>query len=271
MATIIQMPIGSDKDFLLQGTTDGSTAITSFLNSDTLASRLWAGGRTATLATPAVAWDDATSAKFLLQLAAADTTSLDSGTYRLQVVLTRSSRSLVIFDGSLQLTESPGAVAAPAVYTTYAQMIKYAPWLETLQDARDSEGFVTQRGLARDWLDNLVLAKYRGGSGSLTYPLVNTFGGITTGAKNKWLKDQLAANYLMVTPDVIEAVSKYAIAIVLKTQLPAQGDDTWRRVAGDFMAEARSKISTIVAELDTNNDGYADIVVHLGTSNTLFG
>lgn len=264
---------GTDKDFLLQATTDGSSGITTFLSGDTLAARVWPGGSHATVATPAVAWADATVAKFTLSLVPADTSSLDVGSYRVQVTLTRSGRTIVVADCSLALTEAPAATPLEAIYTSYADMLIYAPWLETLQSDRDCEGFRAQRGLARQWLDNLILSKYRGyGGGTLSYPLVNTFGGGSYGGgKDKWLKDQLTADLLMRTPEITEAVSKYAIALVLQAQLPNQNDKTWPLVASRFLAEARSKVSCIVAELDLDGDGYGDIQVHLGSSNTLFG
>ena len=200
---------------------------------------------------------------------------LIAGIYRIQATVAADAQNLVIFDGALRLTASPGAAVSPPIYCTFEDMKVYAPWIDNLLETRDElTGFAVERGRAREWLDDLICRNYRGGVGAT----INDPGGNWMGLwgsrrslnYSPFILQQLQLNNLIVRPAIIEAVAKYALGLVCQAQLGKAAYSDYSRLADRFLAEAHNAAICLTAEIDVNGDGIGDVAVSLGTTNTFW-
>ena len=285
---LMSFPLGTDFDQTLQLTTDGTSPLTSYLNTDTLSAQFWPGADQAAYASaPTVAWVDATVAKFSVSFLAATTSALSIGIHRLQISATRSGRTTVIADFGVELTEAPGAATALKTYCTYADLLKYAPWVAKLQDSQDQAGFARERNDARLWFEDLIHRHWRGGTGlnpDLFFVPGVAFGGLAryvtifrSGARSSTLQTWLdsgglaSGDGLISTTRVVEANACYAISRIAGNQVSPMKDSTYGHFATLFGARAESVASLCTVEIDSNNDGTADAYIRLGVADTLEG
>lgn len=109
MNAVITVRKGTSLAKLLSLYTADGEAITpgTYSGSDTLAATIRPAGRfvegSSALATPSVAWDDATAGEILLTIRASDLTAIPPGEYRLLVNLTKNGESVVrpVLDATL--------------------------------------------------------------------------------------------------------------------------------------------------------------------------
>lgn len=283
--TVIQ---GTSCSPLLQRTTDGTTPVTGFLSSDVLTARVWIGEDQPILFSPSVAWIDASIAKFQLFLSAGNTATLTPGTYYVQILATRGSSVIKLFDESILITPAPGTATALTSYCTYRDMQRFAPWVSRLQSQSDLAGFAQERQDARNWFDDLLQRHFRGGSGlspDLYFiPGIAFMGGMggygggylvpyRPGIRSKQLQDWLDADRLDVTSEVIKANAAYAIAQVAKAQIVPGNDKSsaYSSFYAHFEAMAEHTAQLITAELDSDGDGTNDTAIRLGIADTLEG
>jgi hypothetical protein len=123
-----------------------------------------------------------------------------------------------------------------------------------LQDANDQAGFAEQRAEARQWFEDVLHAcdtssRRTLSSSPLLWTRVGTLG---TRGRNPWLVEQLAADKLIVTRPIREAVACYALSLILVSR---------PELAGPYRMRANELAKTVVAEIDTNADGVGDYVI----------
>ena len=136
----------------------------------------------------------------------------------------------------------------------------------------DQTGFAEQRADAREWFDGLLLAAYQGGGQSQAFEGVPTWGRSSL-LSDPWLAGILAAGGLVLAGPrgrkAVKANVYHALAQVFRTKL-APGDKY--AIYGDLYARKASKeAKTLIAEVDTNADGVADLALPLCVSNTRRG
>lgn len=209
-----------------------------------------------------------------MSVSAAQSASLAPATYAIQVTVAPvgTSLNIIVFEGSLKILASPGTAVLPPTYCTVDDMKIYAPWIEDLQDLKtDVAGFLSQRGRARTWFEDLIHRHYRYGGGISRQQnlLIGGMGktGYRTGMRNPFVVAALANNSLIVTDQIKEANARYAIALVCDGQVGL--DNPYRQKAEDYFYAASNIAQQTTCELDTNNDGFTDMVVDLGICDVL--
>lgn len=243
-----------------------------FSGSETLAAQVWQGEDNAALFAPTATWKNATLGTVNLEFAEADTADLDPGYYPVMLTITMGGHSVPRRVATLVIEEAPGSATAGAVYCTPRHMLDYAPWLERLINPRTVTGWLKERARARSWLDDAILNTDRpdwGHYGRL--PVDASFGAASGGwglngdtYPDKWLRDQLAADYLIVRDWVIEATARKAVSFVCENQLGEASEGTsYQTLAMRYSAIADSVLLANVAEIDTNGDGYPERWVRL--------
>lgn len=242
-----------------------------FTGGETFGAAIWAGGSLPALGNPAVAWLDVAAAKLGVTVTPAMLVGLEAATYRLMVLINPGTDNVKAFDGLIRLAEAPGAASAPLTYCTEADMLLFAPWLEDLQSERDWAGFLHQRGRARSWLDDILLSKYKwdqagwwSGSNATafwTYVVPQYDPG-----PNKWLRDQLGTNVLIVRDLTREIVARKAISYVCEAQVGRDPKSPYQALGTRNAREAAGLLKTYRAEIDTDGDGYYDILINCGAT-----
>jgi hypothetical protein len=272
---ILSLIKGTSRDFALQANNpDGTPAVSLFLATDAITSRVWPGENQPTLLAPTTTWISAPLGTFQVTFNDADTQALEFGQYRIQTTAARGGRTAVLLDAFLQVTPAPGAATARPTYGPFSDMVKYARWITNLQDPDDLEGFADQRADAREWLDNIILLNYRGASlGRFGAHSQAAFGWGWAGPRrslipSQWLQTALAANQLLVRPQVLRIVAFRAIAETCLGQLGKGGD--YASFGARFRQAADAECCSLRAELDVNNDGLAEFAIPITTASTLY-
>ena len=284
----LQVVQGCARDFQLQVASPVNQAAWSdsnpspFLTTDTLSTTIWAGEDQPSVLTPTTTWVDYVAGTFQVSVTNSQSASLLPAAYRLQTTATRAGKSASIANCRFEVLSAAGSAATIPVYATFEDMLTYAPWIQDLQDDNDEAGFLKERGRARSWLDDVIVARYK--PGSLAPQLGQPgFGSFFMGLgqsvasdcyPTKWLRDQLKANSgvggttaLICYDQVIEIVSKRALYYVLSAQVSAKGENPFGQKAREFRAEASNLAKLLRAEVDMNGDGYADYIINCGATN----
>lgn len=114
----LSMIKGTSRDFALQANnSDGTPALNLFLDTDTIASRVWRGDSQILLLSPASSWISASLGTFQVTFNDLDTSTFESGQYRIQTTAARTGRTAVILDGQIQITDAPGSVVSTDLVT----------------------------------------------------------------------------------------------------------------------------------------------------------
>jgi hypothetical protein len=254
----------------LEGTDD---PVTGFTGSETLALQVWPGGSYPawTLASSGLAWEDAANALATMTIHQADTAGWVVGPVRVQGFLTSAGRKVPMFLEPMLLwvDPAPGATTAPATYCGWSDLERYAPWMGDLitDDPAFAADFREACARARSTVDDAILAaddsqrRRKGGR--------NAFLTWTQAGDSEWLRDELAANHLMVTGTrgdrVREIGARLAIAYVCENQLgQGPGETPFQEIAAKYLRRAHELMATFTAELDTNADGEPDYRIYLG-------
>jgi hypothetical protein len=268
----LQVAQGTARDYDLQAQNFDGTIPTTFLSTDALAATVWSGNAQPPLLTPVVTWLDAPTARFRLSITNEGSKLLGVGMYHVQATATRSGESALILDGMLEVLRAAGTDLVIPVYTTYQDLLDHAPWIQDLHSEEAEYGFTRQQGLAREWLDEILVNRYHYGDtapmiGSPGFGLWSMFAGGVDFAPSKWLRDQLDANTLMVRGKTREMVAKRALYYILLPQLGKAGDISYRQIAREFARSSSDLVKTTRFELDLNGDGFADIIISGGSTN----
>jgi hypothetical protein len=239
--------------------------VTSYTGAAVLVATLWPGDDQAAATTLDATWVDPTEGTVRLALTAAQSAALDPGAYPVRLEITESGLTASAVVIVIEVLAAPGSAVAPPVYGTYQDMRSVVPWIHELRTDEDQAGFAEQRGVAREWLDSVLLAKVPGGSASGPRDLV-VGGGVSS---RSWVADLLDADALLLTgPDgkrLKRACALFACGEVLRHQIGSRGETSYQTLAHDLRCEAESLVRQGRAEIDTNDDGTGDLTLDLTT------
>ncbi len=237
-----------------------------FTGSETFQATLSTGDDQATSVTVTAAWDStiagnpasASSPVIKLTVPTSVIAGLATGIYWYQVVINPGTDNLEAARGRISLRVASGSATALPTYCTFADMTRIVPWIATLMSDEDQTGFAEQRNSARVWFENILFAHDRGQSERAYFE-----GGWLTPVMGRsvWLQQQLDAGKLMLRPDVVRANALYALGEVLESQIGTRDGTPYQALAGMYRAQADSIAKNVIAELDTNDDGYGDYVI----------
>jgi hypothetical protein len=244
----------------------GNSLAGTFTGSETFSAILSTGDDQAQTATLSAAWDTTISGNpstvsaptIKLTVPTSAISSLAAGIYFYQVIINPGTDNLEAARGRLQLRVASGSTATLPVYCSFADMTRIVPWVATLASDEDQTGFAEQRNSARVWFENILFAHDRGQADRAYFE-----GGWMTPVmgRSKWLVDQLAANKLMLNPDIVRANALYALGEILEDQIGSRDGTPYQALGDRYRAQAESIAKTVIAELDTNADGYGDYVI----------
>jgi hypothetical protein len=245
---------------------DAAGAAIAYVGTEALSGDLWPGGTRASLVTLTPTWLNPSVGTTALAIGAASTAGLAPAIYSIRLKVVDRTYYL----GKLQILASPGTAVAPPTYTDDDDLRTYAPWIDALQADGEQAGFALQCGQARTWLDSILVSRWRP-TGGLTlgdpgYGSFLNFGGEFNDTPSKWLKDQLAANKLIVTDQTKEIVAKRALYYICKAQLGRNGDHSYQDLARGFQRESEEMLKTYRGEIDLDGSGWASFVINCGAS-----
>jgi hypothetical protein len=217
-------------------------------------------------------WGNPAAGTVNVSLTAAQTLTLDPGQYLIQVGL--ADKSADFYEGYLVVSYSAGTAVLPPTYGTYDDLLAYAPWIMKLQSETQVAGFAIERGLARGWLDNVIvqhsnwmfLTPQIGQSGFMPMAM---FPAMINQPPNLWLRQQLNLDYLVRRQSVIEITAKKAVYFICRPQLDAL-NDRQERLAAWFGSDADRMASALRAEITlgvahpNNTDAWPSVTVDCG-------
>lgn len=239
---------------------EDGTPVTSYTTADTLACKLWAGDATSTLATPLASWTDPSQGLLAVTFRASDTATLTPARYKITLELTHSGETVEAWRAWLEVLASPGSASAPKVYCTYDDLLSYAPRLAKEQDESTLAGFAEARAQARRWLENIILKH----SANKRFSLLGGIGTTSRGT-NPYIKTLLDTDKLIVSPAVVEITAKKALSIVYGSCVSPndKGKDDYLKLSDKWANEANRLAQCLVAEFDTNGDGFGELSIDL--------
>jgi len=237
-----------------------------FTGSETFQATLSTGDDQATSVTLTAAWDAAVTGNpasasnpvIKLTVPASVIAGLATGIYWYQVVINPGTDNLEAARGRISLRVVTGNATALPTYCTVTDLTRVVPWIASLMSDEDQTGFAEQRNSARVWFENILFAHDRGQAERAYFE-----GGWTTPVMGRsvWLQQQLDAGKLMLRPDVVRANALYALGEVLESQIGTRDGTPYQSLAGYYRGQAEAIAKTVIAELDTNDDGYGDYVI----------
>ena len=192
---------------------DGVTPASTYLPTDVLTCRVWTGADHSAIATPLVAWNDATIGTFSIAFAPADTATLDPDLYSMQVVCTRAGIPAVIVNERIEVTAAPGSARR-------ARRLHHLPGhaggdAGHRQSAGrgDETGFAAERADARNWLDEAV-HRHNDGTANLQSDLGALAYAYRWPGKSPTMISWLASNYLVMSQPLVKAQVYYTLSQV---------------------------------------------------------
>ena len=226
---------------------------------------VWGGADGAPLATPATSWADVGAAQLYLDVLPADLAGLELQPYPVRVEVMTVAGWLEAWSGTLRPDASPGTAAARPVYCPYGEMLAIAgDSLDQLRGRSEGAGLERSRAEAREWLDGVILARYRpawgGGGFSAELGLVASSDG-----PDPYLRSLLDAGALRITPKVARIAATKALGIAYGRQ---RANPEYRRLAAEFHAEADAEALTLVAEICPGGAAYPWFTINCGLFST---
>jgi hypothetical protein len=251
---------------------DQGDPITIYAGTEPLSSPLWPGGNLQAAFNAQATWVDGPSGTIDLTLPWTETATLAEGRYFGTVSLTDSSgQHLEAYRYAVDVLPAQGTAVAPPAYCRLPDLLRHGRrWLRALQSEDVEAGFLDECGQARNWLDELVVARYP----TSAYAILGDAGygsqiwGANPGAlPNLWLRGILASGGLVVRPWVVEATAKRALSIVCKGQIgPKDGEIDYRTLGRMFETESSSIALASKAEICTDGSGVPTFGINLGAT-----
>lgn len=258
--------------YLAQGSSDAyivpvvdeSGAAIVCTGTEPLSAVVWPGGAREPSFPLIPTWQDAASGLTLVTIPSTLTVDLTPQTYTVECTITDGVGPRRYYAGWLEITPSPDTESEPPSYCTYQDLLDYAAWIPDLQAESDQAGFARQRGRAREWLDEVILSRY-GPDTSGSY-LMGMPPPLVSSAPSAWLRDQLAADHLIVRGPVREIAAKRALYLICSPQLGKRGEYSYQDLARRYERETEELVKLLWAEIDTDGDGLADVTVRCGVT-----
>jgi hypothetical protein len=170
---------------------------------------------------------------------------------------------------TLDILAGPGTTPAPKTYCDYPWLLRFGrSWLRQLQTSDDEAGFAEQLGRARTWIDDLAHAHYRG-----VFVLAAPCGGgpIRTGSRLTYLQQQLDADKLMLTDQIRECAAKKALAFICAGQIGLGAQSSaYAQLARFYGSQADYLGTCLTLQVDTDSDGFADIVIDCSSTDPMY-
>jgi hypothetical protein len=235
--------------------------LTTYTGSETLTTIVWPGGSQPSTYSPATSWVTPSAGLISIVIPAADTTALVAGRYQVLTRVTALGHDPVDGYGCiLDVLQAPGMGTAPTTYCTYSDLLRYGrSWLRQLQTSDDEAGFAEQLGRGRSWIEDLAHAHFRVTAMTMVVGS-QAFGPRRSGARSTWLVQELAADTLLLTDQIVEACAKKTLAYICEGQVGA-GDKTskYARLAKMYHSQADYLGTCLILSLDTDGDGFPDV------------
>lgn len=278
---------GSAADYPLQCWNRGAQSAPAFAAGDTVSAYVYPGGALAPAFAAAASWYTAGNTQngyqrgqVLVSIAPDQSMSLEAnGSYVLQVWWTSAdaSKTACVWRGGLSVEPASGTGARTiATYCELDDALRYAAWVRLVANSdTQQEGFYSERLQARRWLDWAILNAYRGASvGNFEYhsTMAFSFGGGVGWRRGvgpspsmvQWLQRDM----LILRPQIVEACAYRTIAIIGLGQIGV--NNQYASYGAYFRDMSERVLCATTAEIDLNNDGVGEILVSLGSTNTLF-
>jgi hypothetical protein len=273
---ILSQPLGTDRTYAFTLRDEQGAVITDYLGTETLTCKIWSGQDQLVLASPTASWLVPADGTIAVTVSDADIADLDPGLYRMEGTIVSGATTTRFFDGSINLTTSPGATSEPATYCSFADVLLYAPQIQNLQDAGVGlAGMLGERARARTWTNENCLDGYRPNYGRARRYV--SADGTTAGPHLRWvtsgpngattptitdLRAALTLGGLRVTEKVKEANAHMAAAIVYLNQ-PGK-ENPYHQQGAFHQATAMAMLREAVIEIDTDDPLDGDYDVRIG-------
>jgi hypothetical protein len=213
--------------------------------------------------------------ELLITIASVQSAALEpGGTYAGQIWW--DQQAVVVLEFALYCKPAAGVADQDITpYNSYQDMLLYADWVKMIQRKdTDQEGFYSQRLQARQWYDQIILNAYIGTGwipfGSPGVSMYSWSGGWSYGftLTSQWLRDQLAADRLLLRPEVVRACAYKAISIVAMSPI---GGNNFQAAGQWFAREADREVLKTTAEIDTSTppSGLGGLPVPLGNARVI--
>ncbi len=275
MSTPNKVAQGITEDFALQIVDRFGAPFTTYTGTEVLTGTVRLGADFPAIFTITPTWITANAGTIAVVIDGDDTEDLDVGRYLIQITLADLSADL--YEGWLEVTYSPGAAVALVSYGSHQDMLDMAPGVEKFARPTDLAGYAKQRQIARRWFEDLLHRHDRGLSGLATdtafgWGAVGYSLGYRDGRRSPQLTAWLAADALVVTDQVVAAVTAHAVAQLYDRQASMVSDGaSFAAQARKFFARAENAASGITAELITDGGSVTNYVIRLGSADTLEG
>jgi hypothetical protein len=258
---VIECQQKADAVETIELTDRAGATVTTFTGAATLAAEVWAGDDQAVLFAPGASWADAAAGRVTLAFGRDDTADLAAGDYAVMLTVTAGGYQRKRRVATLRVLSSPGTAEALATYCGAEDLRRVCAWIDELQADTDQAGFAEARAEAREWTDQVVQAHAPASAGA-GHRMEGAW--MTRGAgRDAWLRAQLDAGRLVVTPSVRRANALYAVGLVLLPQVGQRGETSYQALAARYLGMAEDLLLTLEVELDTDGDGEADYAIPL--------
>jgi hypothetical protein len=255
--------------------------VTTYTSGATLQAIIWSGDDQAALATLTPTWLDPSAGTITLTIGASDIASLSPQIYTLSLTITASGVTREGFRCWLSIDAAPGSATAPLVFCTYDDMLRFASWLDTLQNESDTAGFQEQRARATQWVIEQAMARARDMLEdqykrhaplplNTTPQWVQPTGGVDLGYRrgvmtSYWQPDILAdmttwrawlndTSMIVVDSRLVEITAKRAISFACAQQLGAIQQTSYQTLAVQFRQQAICDLAGYIFRILTPSD-----------------
>lgn len=250
MPVDFKFPRGAAYVATFQVQNEDGTPRETFLASDAPSAKVWLGSDQNVLSTPEAQWASSWTDKrtgqtylgwqkgvFEILFAALDTAGLSAQNYGLTAYSTRDDGDPVeIGRWIFELLASPGSAVPLPTYCSLEDMQAQTAWIQIVQDKDDVGGFMRQRALARQRIDETLIARFEAKLrdsvdhyGCVPTPFTDgQNSGTTVEARIRIeveaLQTLLDDDQLILDPKIKRVAAQWAVSEVLSSQLSSKVD-----------------------------------------------
>jgi hypothetical protein len=231
---------------------------------------VWSGDDREPVVTNTPTWADSGPPDGTFSLSPAETASLDPGEYTVDVYpLGRANHYATT---RINILAGPGHGAAPFSYITYGQLLMFAPDLPKLFDGETEQSqFAEARAQGSQEFDDLVLARYQpvpgrsrrylsaDGTAAGNYLAYSDGPNGEPSPSRSELAGWLGTTALVMKADVVECVAHLTLDVIYRGQ-PGKSNP-YQEQGTTAKAQAMDAFRRCIVELDTDDDGTADLRV----------
>lgn len=238
---------------------------------------VWAGNELPALPGIATAeWLSAPNGTIQVSIAGTGTKDLVPASYDLKLEIS----NVAVFRARLIIQEASGSQAGRTAKITLRHLRKHFKSVEKLLCGSDDPTAIEARADAWDWFTTLLHKHYRSGMGlstdnrfvpGISFGGAYPFGVYRDGRRNPDLQAWLDDDKLILTTEILDCMALYALAQICGGQVDVNDEADWNGFSARFAGQAEALAVTITAELDTDDDGVADVVIRLSSCDTLEG